>query len=113
MVDKTPQAVPVADYFGCIDDWFIQGGAVGLSRACAYRLISEKLLSREACQGLEVAHSGAYADDKYLAAVLKKIGVKPTEWPEVFSRWKTPVINLPVEFSIVHPRYVNGAADDN
>lgn len=113
MVDKTPQTVPVADYFGCIDDWFIQGGVVGLSRACAYRLISEKLLTCEACQELEVTHSGAYADDKYLAAVLKQIGVKPTEWPEVFSRWKIPVINFPVEFSIVHPRYVDGPADDN
>ena len=47
----------------------------------------------------------AFADDKYLAALLCTIGILPVRWPEVYSRWKQPIVNDPVVFSIVHPRY--------
>ena len=52
MVDAPIAALPTDDYFGCIDDWFVQGGAVGLSRQLAQRVLADNLLSRTTCGSL-------------------------------------------------------------
>ena len=104
MVDAPPSAIPAADYFGCIDDWFVQGGITGLSRKLAERLLEANMLCR--AQSLRcVITKRAFADDKYLAATVQFLNVTATPWDEVYSRWKVPVINDPITHSIVHPRY--------
>lgn len=104
MVDTVPKAIPDADYFGCIDDWFVQGGVTGLSRTLAMRLIDEKMLCRSQAMRCNVSKR-AFADDKYLAKLLTFMNVRATPWDEVYSRWKLPVANSPLTHSIVHPRY--------
>ena len=104
MVDASPKGIPTADYFGCVHGWFVQGGVTGLSRRLAEQLLAENMLSRSNSLPCPITYN-AFADDKYLAATIARLNIRPTPWCEVYSRWRVQVMNNPVEHCIVHPRY--------
>ncbi len=113
MVDAPPEHIPDADYFGSI--WtsrrygipFIQGGITGLSRNAVELLLTSYLLVSpdRATVPMSPHQLEDFADDQHLAMALGILGIIPFEWKECKSLWKTPVINNPIEYSIVHPRY--------
>lgn len=104
MVDRAPAWIPDADYFGCMDDWFIQGGCTGMSSRLAGRLLETEMLTSSIADRVRVAHR-AFADDKYIARVIAELGITPVAWAEVKSQWRVPVPNEDLKFAIVHPRY--------
>jgi hypothetical protein len=112
MVDAVPTCFPDADYFGSV--WvsrrygipFVQGGITGLSKCAVRRLLASGLLTPTppTIPIIEGAWKN-FADDQHLAVALAKLGISPTEWPECYSQWKTPVSNECRKHAIVHPRY--------
>ena len=105
MVDREPKFIPSADYFGTIEDWFIQGGCTGISRKLAIKIISENKLTEKIAKNINVK-SSAFADDKYLAKTILKMGFCCASWSEIKSRWRIPIKNEYNKFAIVHPRYI-------
>lgn len=107
MVDAAPCSFPEAHYFGDIVRTFIQGGVTGLSGKLVRFILDKKLLEpvengSKPWLKLEGPH---FADDTALAIMLRHIGIYPEQWNECRSRWKHPVPNSPIVYSIVHPRY--------
>ena len=54
---------------------------------------------------LEQIDSGPFMDDQMIARVLAHADIYPTQWSECRSAWRSEVINDPVWYAIVHPRY--------
>lgn len=113
MVDMAPRAIPSADYFGSV--WmskryripFVQGGVTGLSRRALELLIDSGLLDSpdSAAVPLSQYRWDSFADDQHLSMALSFLHIYPAPWEECMSSWKTPVLNNPVKYAIVHPRY--------
>ena len=113
MVDANPQAIPENDYFGTVmhsNPWgtpFVQGGITGLSQNAVCRLLKERLLEpgkNKPWMAL-VPNSCAFMDDQLIAEALASLNIRASVWQECMSVWKTPVLNDPVRYAIVHPRY--------
>ena len=115
MVDRPPERMPDADYFGQIQHSFygfpfIQGGVTGLSLHAVLSLVENRLLERGEMANkvwftVRLSPSAAFADDQLLALALNHVGIQPVQWDECVSQWKMPVLNDPITHSIVHPRY--------
>jgi hypothetical protein len=113
MVDMVPKAIPSADSFGTV--WmskryripFIQGGVTGLSGRVVKLLLSTGLLhsSDSAAVPLSQYQWDSFADDQHLSMALASLNILPVPWAECMSLWRTPVLNAPVKYAIVHPRY--------
>lgn len=114
MVDSTPTAIPIEDYFGDLQRPynhipFIQGGITGLSQNAVQRLIGAGLLeSIDKSRSLtEIPANASFMDDQLIAKVLRTINILPVHWLECKSRWKIPIENRMKDYAIVHPRYYN------
>lgn len=123
MVDAPPQSVPTEDYFGDVHlspvrvaphtYWisdpvpFVQGGVVGLSRRAVRDLHTTGLLEMPRLQDWcpTISSRMIFMEDHLIAAALRVIGIYPRQWAECKSQWKIPVINCPIKYAIVHPRY--------
>jgi hypothetical protein len=114
MVDKAPSMIPDALYFGDVqynesyDFPFVQGGVTGLSCAAVKRILETRVLipgPEKEWFKLQLPKREAFADDQLLAACLRHIHILPAHWPQCKSQWRVPLISLPVEYAIVHPRF--------
>jgi hypothetical protein len=113
MVDMTPRNIPIADYFGTV--WsskrygtpFIQGGVTGLSRRAVEVLLSSGVLDTPNSASVPLSQHDwdCFADDQHLAMALSTFEIFPSQWDECKSAWRTPVLNEPAKYAIVHPRY--------
>jgi hypothetical protein len=113
MVDANPKDFPSSDYFGTV--WlskryripFIQGGITGLSRRAVDSLSQSGLLdlSNSTAVPFSQYQWDGFGDDQHLAMALAFLKIFPSEWEECKSMWKTQVLNKPIRYAIVHPRF--------
>lgn len=113
MVDATPENISPEHYFGSVthvNAWktpFVQGGITGLSRELVQLLLSNRSLEpgRHKRWMMPVPPDLPFRDDQMIAEAIAALGVRAVNWPECKSQWKTPLLNDPIQYAIVHPRY--------
>lgn len=122
MVDGPLTSVPTDSYFGSVfnerpnTSWppftaaacpFVQGGITGLSIQAVRSLLAERVLEpgKDRPWMEPIPMPSPFVDDKRIAHALKSIGIEAAPWPDCLSRWLEPVLNQPVKYAIVHPRY--------